>query len=55
MALGPAARMPVVIGVTAATVAANLAGDRHIGSTIVLAICNAGEPWRAKIFSWIKT
>ena len=55
MALGPAARMPVVIGVTAATVAANLAGDRHIGSTIVFAICNAGEPLRATIFSWIKT
>ena len=44
VALGPAARMPVVAGVIGATVVANLAGDRNLGSTIVFALCNAGEP-----------
>ena len=41
--LGPRARLPVVIGVGAATIAANLLGDRNIWSSIVFAFCNAFE------------
>jgi signal transduction histidine kinase len=41
--LGSGARLPVIAGTMAATVAANLLGDRNIGSAIVFALCNAGE------------
>jgi PAS domain S-box-containing protein len=41
--LGPAARMPVIAGAMAATIAANLMGDRNVGSAIVFGACNAGE------------
>ena len=41
--LGPAARLPVIVGTMAATIAANLLGDRNIWSAIVFALCNAGE------------
>jgi len=40
---GSAARWPVVIGVTAATVAANLLGDRNLGLSVFSAVANAGE------------
>ena len=43
IAFGPAARLPVVVGVMAATVAANLLGDRNLGSAVIFALCNAGE------------
>ena len=43
IALGSGARLPVIVGTMAATVAANLLGDRNIGSAIVSALCNAGE------------
>ena len=43
IALGSRARLPVIAGTMAATVAANLLGDRNIGSAIVFALCNAGE------------
>jgi PAS domain S-box-containing protein len=43
IALGPAARWPVVIGAMAATIVANLLGDRTIWSALVFAVCNAGE------------
>ena len=43
IALGPAARWPVVAGAMAATIVANLLGDRSIWSAIVFAACNAGE------------
>ena len=43
MAIGPAARLPVIIGSVAATIVANVLGDRNIWSSIVFAICNAGE------------
>jgi len=43
IALGPRARVPVVLGVVAATVVANLQGDRSIAGSIAFAICNAGE------------
>src|SRR5215204_1110330 len=41
--LGRTARLPVVAGVTGATLAANLLGDRNIWGSIVFALCNAGE------------
>ncbi len=43
IAFGSAARWPVVIGVGVATVAANLLGDRNIGSSVFFAAANAGE------------
>ncbi|MEA2881825.1 MAG: hypothetical protein QOH32_1081 [Bradyrhizobium sp.] len=43
IAFGPAARWPVVIGVTVATIAANLLGDRNIASSVFFAAANAGE------------
>jgi PAS domain S-box-containing protein len=43
IALGPSARLPVVVGTMTATMAANLLGDRNIWGAIVFAICNAGE------------
>ena len=44
VALGPTARWPVVVGVVAATYAANLLGDRNFASTAVFAVANAGGP-----------
>jgi len=41
--IGAAARLPVVAGVVAATVAANLLGDRNIWSALVFALANATE------------
>ncbi len=43
IALGPRARWPVVFGAMAATIIANLLGDRSIWSALVFAVCNAGE------------
>src|SRR6202035_1443509 len=43
IALGPRARWPVAGGAMAATVVANLLGDRTVWSAIVFALCNAGE------------
>ena len=43
IALGPAARWPVAAGAMAATVVANLLGDRNLWSVIVFGLCNAGE------------
>jgi PAS domain S-box-containing protein len=41
--VGSMARWPVVIGVMAATVIANLLGDRNLGSSVFSAVANAGE------------
>src|ERR1700756_841089 len=41
--VGSAARWPVVVGVMAATMAANLLGDRNLASSIFFAVANAGE------------
>lgn len=41
--IGSAARWPVVVGVMAATIWANLLGDRNIWSSIFFAVANAGE------------
>ncbi len=43
IAAGSAARWPVVLGVMAATLAANLLGDRDVWSSLVFAAANAGE------------
>ncbi len=41
--LGPRARWPVAAGAIAATIAANLMGDRDIWAACAFAICNAAE------------
>ena len=38
IALGPIARLPVALGVMAATVIANLMGDRNLAATVVFAL-----------------
>ena len=43
IAIGPRARWPVVAGAMAATIVANILGDRSIWSATVFGICNAGE------------
>jgi len=43
IALGPAARASVALGVMAATIAANMLGDRNLASSIFFAVANAGE------------
>src|SRR5262249_40859984 len=48
--LGSQARTPVAIGVISATIAANLLGDRNLASTLVFALCNAGE---AVLIAWL--
>ena len=50
IALGPRARLPVIAGTMAATVVANLLGDRNLGSAIVFALCNAVEPVLVAVF-----
>ena len=50
IALGPAARLPIALGVTLATMAANLLGDRNLPASIVFALCNAGE---ALLIAWL--
>src|SRR5499427_7824510 len=43
IALGPRGRWAVVAGTMVATLVANLLGDRNLLSSIVFAVCNAGE------------
>jgi integral membrane sensor domain MASE1 len=50
IALGPSARWPVVVGTMAATMWANLLGDRNLGIAAVSALCNAGE---ALLIAWL--
>src|SRR5262249_25409542 len=50
IALGPSARWPVAAGAMAATIVANLLGDRNLASTVVFALCNAGE---AVLTAWL--
>ena len=44
LALGSGARLPVMLGVAAASTAASLLGDRSVAAAIVFALCNVGEP-----------
>jgi len=50
VAFGVAVRWPVVIGVVAATFAANLLGDRNLASSSVFAVANLGDPL---IVAWL--
>jgi signal transduction histidine kinase/CheY-like chemotaxis protein len=50
IALGPRARVAVAVGAMAATILANLLSDRNIWSTILFAVCNAGE---AVLTAWL--
>ena len=43
IAFGPSSRWAVVAGTMVATVVANLMGDRNLSSSLVFALCNAGE------------
>ncbi|UVC12835.1 MASE1 domain-containing protein [Mesorhizobium onobrychidis] len=43
IALGPGARLGVVVGTMIATIVANLLGDRNLGSATVFAVCNGVE------------
>jgi signal transduction histidine kinase len=43
LAMGPRARWPVIVGTMAATIVANLLGDRNLWGSILFALCNAGE------------
>ena len=50
IALGPRARLSVALGTMAATLVANLLGDRNLWSTIIFALSNAGE---ALLMAWL--
>jgi PAS domain S-box-containing protein len=50
VARGPSARVPVAIGVIAATLAANLLSDRSLWTSIAKSPCNAGE---ALLTAWL--
>ena len=41
--LGSRVRAPLVIGVIAATITANLMGDRGLSTSVLKGFCNAGE------------
>jgi signal transduction histidine kinase/ActR/RegA family two-component response regulator len=41
--IGSVARWPIIVGVMAATIVANLLGDRNVSSSIFFAVANAGE------------
>jgi PAS domain S-box-containing protein len=43
IAFGPPARWAVAAGTMVATIVANLLGDRNLSSSIIFALCNAGE------------
>ena len=44
IALGSGWRLPVTLGVLAASTGASLLGDRNLAAATVFALCNAGEP-----------
>ena len=50
IAFGPRARWGVIIGTMVGTIVANLLGDRNLWSSIVFALCNAGE---AVLTAWL--
>jgi signal transduction histidine kinase len=50
IALGFGARWPVVFGTMAATIVANLFGDRNLWGAVLFALCNAGE---AVLTAWL--
>src|SRR6266480_1289491 len=50
IALGSQARWPVIVGTMAATIVANLFGDRNLWGAVLFGLCNAGE---AVLTAWI--
>ena len=50
IALGYRARWPVIFGTAAATILANLLGDRSVWSAVLFGLCNAGE---AALTAWL--
>ena len=50
IALGFGARWPIIFGTMAATILANLLGDRNVWSAVLFALCNAGE---ALVTAWV--
>src|SRR5215469_18336131 len=50
IALGERARWPVIAGTVAATVVANLLGDRNLSGAILFGLCNTGE---AVLTAWL--
>ena len=50
IALRSRARWPVIIGTMAATIVANLSGDRNVWSSMLFGVCNAGE---AVLTAWL--
>src|ERR1700755_2180253 len=50
IALGPRAQWPVIFGTMAATIVANLLGDRNFWGAFLFAFCNAGE---AVLTAWL--
>ncbi|MBR0691683.1 ATP-binding protein [Bradyrhizobium lablabi] len=50
IALGFHARWPVIFGTVAATILANLLGDRNIWGAVLFGLCNAGE---AVLTAWL--
>jgi PAS domain S-box-containing protein len=50
IALGRPARLPAAVGILAATLLANLAGDRTLPAAMVFAACNAGA---ALLIGWL--
>jgi PAS domain S-box-containing protein len=50
IALRRNARIPVAVGVIAATITANLTSDRDVSASIAFALCNAGE---ALLVAWL--
>src|ERR1700751_4056504 len=50
IAFGPRARLPVAAGAMAATIVANVMGDRTLFGAVVFGLCNAGE---ALLTAWL--
>jgi signal transduction histidine kinase len=50
IALGARARWPIVAGTMAATIVANLLGDRSLAGAVLFGLCNAGE---AVLTAWL--
>jgi len=50
IALGSRALWPVIVGTMAATIVANLFGDRNVLSAVLFGLCNAGE---AVLTAWL--
>ena len=44
IAFGSRVRLPVIVGVVTASIAASLLGDRNLAAATVFALCNVGEP-----------